>query len=82
MKLNASKCSFKVSSGKFLGFLVNYRGLEANPEKTEAFKNTRAPTSIKEIQKLTRMIITLNKFISRCSNRCHSFFKALKEANN
>ena len=28
--LNASKCSFGVSSGKFLGYMVTYRGLEVN----------------------------------------------------
>ncbi|KAL5537362.1 hypothetical protein UlMin_046141 [Ulmus minor] len=33
MKLNPSKCAFGVSSGKFLGFMVNHRGIEANPAK-------------------------------------------------
>ena len=28
--LNASKCSFGVSSGKFLGYMVTYRGIEVN----------------------------------------------------
>ena len=32
-KLNPSKCAFGVSSGKFLGFMVSYRGIEANPNK-------------------------------------------------
>ncbi|KAL5580701.1 hypothetical protein UlMin_013143 [Ulmus minor] len=33
MKLNPSKCAFGVSSGKFLGFMVNHRGIEANQLK-------------------------------------------------
>ena len=33
MKLNPSKCAFGVSSGKFLGFMVSQRGIEANPKK-------------------------------------------------
>ena len=33
MKLNPLKCSFGVASRKFLGFIVNHRGIEANPEK-------------------------------------------------
>ncbi|KAL5560380.1 hypothetical protein UlMin_036591 [Ulmus minor] len=33
IKLNPSKCAFGVSSGKFLGFMVNHRGIEANPAK-------------------------------------------------
>ncbi|WP_253944012.1 reverse transcriptase domain-containing protein, partial [Proteus mirabilis] len=30
MKLNPLKCAFGVSSGKFLGFMVSHRGIEAN----------------------------------------------------
>jgi hypothetical protein len=33
-KLNPEKCIFGVSTGKLLGFLVSYRGIEANPEKS------------------------------------------------
>ena len=36
MKLNPSKCAFRVSSGKFLKFMVLQRGIEANPEKVRA----------------------------------------------
>ena len=36
IKLNPSKCAFGVSSGKFLGFMVSYRGIEANPDKIQA----------------------------------------------
>mgnify|MGYP001016412614 CR=1 FL=1 len=31
MKLKPAKCVFRVSSGKFLGFMVSQRGIEANP---------------------------------------------------
>ena len=33
MKLNPRKCVFGVASGKFLGFMVSLRGIEANLEK-------------------------------------------------
>lgn len=36
MKLNLAKCVFGVSSGKFLGFMVSQRGIEANPGKVKA----------------------------------------------
>ena len=36
MKLNPLKCAFGVGSGKFLGFMVNQCGIEANPEKIKA----------------------------------------------
>ena len=31
LRLNASKCSFGVGSGKFLGYMVTHRGIEVNP---------------------------------------------------
>lgn len=78
MNLNVAKFSFGVSSDKFLEFLVNYRGLEANPEKIKALQNFRAPTTIKEMQKLTGMVAALNRFISNCSDKCYPFLQALK----
>ena len=32
LRLNASKCSFGMGSGKFLGYMVTYRGIEVNPD--------------------------------------------------
>ena len=32
LRLNASKCSFDVGSGKFLGYMVSHRGIEVNPD--------------------------------------------------
>ena len=31
MKLNPTKCAFEVSAGRFLGFMMTQRGIEANP---------------------------------------------------
>jgi hypothetical protein len=36
MKLTPAKCEFGVSFGKFMGFLVSQRSIEANPEKVKA----------------------------------------------
>nr|XP_016470772.1 PREDICTED: uncharacterized protein LOC107793016 [Nicotiana tabacum] len=36
MKLNPEKCTFGVTSGKFLGFLVSQRGIEVNPDQIRA----------------------------------------------
>ena len=30
LRLNTSKCSFGVSSGKFLGYMITHRGIEVN----------------------------------------------------
>ena len=49
MKLNHSKCAFGVSSGKFLGFMVSHRGIEANPNKIQAILDMKPPQNIKEV---------------------------------
>ena len=53
MKLNPSKCAFEVSLGKFLGFMVSQRGIEANPNKIQAILDMEPPKNIKEVQSLT-----------------------------
>ena len=53
MKLNPAKCAFGVSAGKFLGFIVNNRGIEANPDKIKAVLDMPSLSSIKEVQRLT-----------------------------
>jgi len=53
LKLNPEKCVFGVEAGKFLGFLLTERGIEANPEKCAAIIAMRSPVSIKEVQQLT-----------------------------
>jgi hypothetical protein len=52
-KLNPDKCVFGVTAGKFLGFLVSYRGIEANPKKIRTTEAMQPPTHIKDVQKLT-----------------------------
>ena len=74
LRLNASKCSFGVGSGKFLGFMVTHRGIEVNPDQIKAINNLKQPQNAKEVQKLTGMIATLNRFISRSANRCRPFY--------
>ena len=38
LRLNASKCSFGVGSGKFLGYMVTHCGIEVNPDQIRAIK--------------------------------------------
>ena len=39
-----------------------------------------SPKTIKEVQKLTRRIATLNRFVFRATDKCLLFFKTLKQA--
>ena len=53
LKLNPEKCAFGVASGKFLGYMVSSRGIEANPQKIQAVLDLKSPRKIKEVQSLT-----------------------------
>ena len=46
MKLNPAKCAFGVLAGKFLGFIVNHRGIEANPNKIKVVLDMPSPSGI------------------------------------
>ena len=39
LHLNASKCLFGVGSGKFLGYMVTYRGIEVSPDQIKEIHN-------------------------------------------
>jgi ribonuclease HI len=80
MKLNPSKCAFGVSSGKFLGYMVSSRGIEANPEKIRAVLEMQSPKTTKQLQQLTGRLAALNRFISRSTDKCLPFFKILRKA--
>ena len=80
MKLNPTKFVFGVSSGKFLGFMVSQRGIEANPDKVRAILELTSLKTMKEIQSLTSKVAALNQFVSRATEKCLPFFKTLKKA--
>ncbi|XP_017252905.2 uncharacterized protein LOC108223256 [Daucus carota subsp. sativus] len=52
LKLNPDKCTFGVEAGKFLGFMVSNRGIEANPEKIKAVQEMQPPRTQRKVQKL------------------------------
>ena len=47
--LNASKCSFGVGSGKFLGYMVTHHGIEVKPDQIKTIKNSQPPRNPKEV---------------------------------
>ena len=50
LRLNASKCSFGVGSGKFLGYMVTHRGIEVNPDQIRAIQSLHPPRNPKEVR--------------------------------
>ena len=49
LRLKASKCSFGVGSGKFLGYMVTHRGIKVNQDQIMAINNLQPPQNPKEV---------------------------------
>ena len=71
---------FEVKAGKFLGFMISHRGIEANSEKMQVILNMKALKTLNELQKLNGRITTLGRFISCLARKCLPLFQALKSS--
>ena len=80
MKLNPSKCTFGVTTGKFLGFVVSQRDIEVNPNKIRTIMEMTPSTSIKEVQSLNGKVAALNRFVLKATNKCLPFFRTMKKS--
>nr|XP_027082689.1 uncharacterized protein LOC113705025 [Coffea arabica] len=82
MMLNPKKCVLGVTSGKFLGYLVSRRGIEANPDKVKAIQEMSPPRCVRDVQRLTGRLAALNRFLSQSASKALPFFKVLKKADS
>ncbi|KAK0589524.1 hypothetical protein LWI29_015415 [Acer saccharum] len=73
------KTAFVTERGKFLGYLVTQRGVEANLDQIRSIEDIESSRCIKDVQKLTGRVAALNRFISKSSERCHPFFNTLRK---
>ena len=78
LKLNPENCVFGVEAGKFLGFMLTERGIQANPDKCATIIAMRSPASVKEVQQLTRRMAALSRFVSVGGDKGHPYFQCLK----
>nr|KYP53227.1 Retrovirus-related Pol polyprotein from transposon 17.6 [Cajanus cajan] len=72
MRLNPEKCVFGVSGGKFLGFMLSSRGIEANLDKWQAILDMKSPA---------KHILFLLKKTERVkwAQECEESFRQFKE---
>jgi hypothetical protein len=82
LKLNLTKCSFGISAGQLLGFLVSARGIEAKPEKIQAILIMGKPTKLHDVQKLTGYIAALSRFVARLGEKTLPFYALMKKSDD
>jgi hypothetical protein len=81
IKLNPTKCSFRVSAGQLLEFLVSARGIEANPEKIQAILTMGKPAKLHDMHKLAGRVAALSRFIARLGEKALPFYALMKRTD-
>jgi len=69
MCLNPEKYTFGVSRGKFLGFMITHRGIEANPNKCTTILGLHNPTNVQEVQNLNGRLASLSRFLPKLADK-------------
>ncbi|GJW44081.1 reverse transcriptase domain-containing protein [Tanacetum coccineum] len=82
MKVNPKRCSFGREEGKFLGYIVTFEGIRANPEKEKAIVNMPSPTNLKQMQRLSGKLAALNRFLSKVAEKALPCLDTLKRCTN
>ena len=78
LQVDIDKCEFLTKQVKYLGMIVTIKGIEMDPEKTEAVQNWKTPTSIKEIQAFLGFTNFYCQFISDFSRLSQPLVSAIK----
>ncbi|RDX66329.1 hypothetical protein CR513_54904, partial [Mucuna pruriens] len=72
-------CEALERAGKFLGFMLTERGIEANPKKCQAITDVRSPKSVKEVHQFMGKVRALARFISKADEMFTPLFATLKK---
>ena len=80
LRLNPDKCVFGVDRGKFLGFILTQRGIEANPEKCNAIIEMWSPTNVKEVQCLIGRLTAISRFLPKLAEQTQPIIQLLKKS--
>ena len=79
LRLNPNKCTFRVRSGKLLGFVVSNKGIEVDPTKVKEIQEMPAPRTEKEVRGFLGRLNYISRFISHLTATCEPIFKLLKK---
>ena len=77
LRLNTTKCTFRVKLGKLLGFIVSQKGMEVDPEKVKAILEMAEPRTKKQFRGFWGRLNYIARFISQLTATCEPLFKLL-----
>ena len=70
LKMNPLKCAFRISSGKFLGFVVCHRGISIDQTKINVILKMPELRNIYELKSLQGKLAYIRRFILKLARRC------------
>ena len=79
MKFNPTKCTFRVTSEKLLGFVVSKKEIEIDSDKVRAIQDLPSPQTQKEVRSFMRRLNYIARFISQMMAKCDLIFKILRK---
>ncbi|XP_038996103.1 uncharacterized protein LOC120120555 [Hibiscus syriacus] len=79
LRLNPNKCTFGVTSGKLLGFIVSRKGIEVDPDKVKAIQSLPPPRTQKEVRGFLGRLNYIARFISQLTDKCDPIFRLLRK---
>ena len=79
LRMNPMKCAFRVSAGKFLGFLVHHRGISVDPAKATTIATMKRPTTVRELKSFLGRVSYIRRFVSGLVSVTSCLSKLLKK---
>ena len=77
--MNPMNCAFGVSVGKFLGFLVHYRGISVDTAKATTIAKMKRPTTVREFKSFLGRVSYIRRFGPRLGLVTSGLSKLLKK---
>ena len=78
LKLNPSKCKFRLPEVGYIGHVLTSEGLKPDPEKTQAIIDIPPPGDITALQRFIGMVTYLAKFVPNLSGEAAPLRELLK----
>ena len=82
LRMNPLKCTFGVSFGKFLGFLVHSRGIDVDLAKATAIATLRPSATVKELKSFLGKVSYIRRFIPGLASITSAFTKLLRKGQS
>ena len=77
LRLNPTKCTFRVKSGKLLDLIVSQKGIEVDPDTVKAILEMPKPRIEKQVWGFLGRLNYIARFISQLTATCEPLFKLL-----